>query len=158
MKLKWKLGIAIPIAMLVICFICWLRIAGFRDWVRMWVYFVTRETELTIHPPPPRCKVREVDYNSKRERIERDAKNALRIGTRREDVIRFFFSEKIPVTFEQIAGQNEASGEIDIQGDAECGSLACGNDSALIGVRVNVDENGTVLSDPVVIGMYTDCL
>ncbi len=41
---------------------------------------------------------------------------------------------------------------------AECENLACGDDSSLIGVRVKVDIDGTVLADPVVIGMYTDCL
>ena len=73
-------------------------------------------------------------------------------------MIRFFTSEGIPVTFDQIAERDEATGTIFVQGDAACGSLACGDDSALIGVRVDVDENGTVVSQPVIVGMYTDCL
>jgi len=72
--------------------------------------------------------------------------------------MRFFASEKIPVTFSQLDGQNEAEGGIDVKGDAECGSLACGDDSAWIGIRVDLDENGAVSSDPVVVGGYTDCL
>jgi len=43
-------------------------------------------------------------------------------------------------------------------GLVECSSLACGDDSSLIGVQVDVDGNGTVVSDPVVVGMYTDCM
>jgi len=40
----------------------------------------------------------------------------------------------------------------------ECGSLACEDDSAWIGVRVDVDENAAVLSDAIVFGMQMNCL
>jgi hypothetical protein len=82
----------------------------------------------------------------------------LKIGTKKDDVIRFFAAENIPVIFDQIAGQNEATGTIFVQGDRECRSLACGDDAALIGVRVDVDESGTVESKSVVVGMLTNCL
>jgi len=158
MTLKWKIGIAIPVALLTVGVSCWYTIAGFRERIGDWAYFVTRETELTIHPPPPRCKLREAEFNTRRERIEKHAKESLRIGTKKEDVIRFFASENIPVTFSELDGQNEAEGTIDVKGDAECGSLACGDDAAFVGVRVAVDQNGTVLSDAVVVGIYADCL
>jgi hypothetical protein len=73
-------------------------------------------------------------------------------------VVRFFASENIPLTFNQIGQDHEASGTVYFKGLAECESFACGDDSTLIGVRVKVDIDGTVLSDPVVIGMYTNCL
>lgn len=90
--------------------------------------------------------------------IEANAKMSLKPGTKKADVTAFFASEKIPMGFYKIAGQNAASGQIFITGLTECASVACGDDSALIGVRVDVDENGTVVSDPVVVGMYKDCL
>ena len=158
MKLRWKLGIAIPVLLLVTCVVCWSTMQGFRDWVRTWVYFVAVETDLTIHPPPPRCKAREAEFNARADRITQNAKSALKIGTKKEDVMRFFASENIPVTFSSYSAGNVAEGTIDVKGDAACRSLACGDDAALIGVRVAVDESGTVLSDPVVIKMYTDCL
>jgi hypothetical protein len=48
-------------------------------------------------------------------------------------------------------------GQIFVTGRTERASVACGDDSALLGVRVSVDQNGTVVADPVVVGMYTDC-
>jgi hypothetical protein len=40
----------------------------------------------------------------------------------------------------------------------ECGSLACGDNSAGIGVCVDLDENGAVLSNAVAAGIYMNCL
>jgi hypothetical protein len=154
MKLRWKLGIAIPLTLLAIGVVCWFSVDDFQAWV----YFTIRRAELAIHPPPPRCKQRAVEVNARKERIERDANNSLKIGTKRNDVIRFFAAENIPVTFDQIAGRSEATGTIFFKGDAACRSVACGDDSAMIDVRVNVDGNGTVVSNPVVVGMSTDCL
>ena len=157
MKLRWKIGISIPVALLAIG-VYWCMFESSRDLVAGSVYFVTRKTELAIHPPPPRCKVREADFSSRVEHIKRDANGSLRIGTKKADVIRFFAAENIPVDFLPMAGQDEATGTVFISGDAECQSLGCGDDSALIGVRVDVDENGTVVSEPVVVGMYTNCI
>jgi len=154
MKLRWKVGIGIAVVLLA---------AGVVDWfagqdLRALVYFVTTKVDLAIHPPPPRCKQRADEFNAREERIERDANNSLKIGTKKDDVIRFFAMEDIPVAFDQIAGRHEATGTISFKGDAACRSIACGDDSALIGVRVDVDESGTVQSKPVVVGMMTDCL
>ena len=82
----------------------------------------------------------------------------MKIGATRDDVAHFFASESIPVDFVDLAGKREAMGTIFVKGMAECASVACGDDAALIGVRVDVDEKGTVLSEPVVVGMYTNCL
>jgi hypothetical protein len=111
-----------------------------------------------MHPPPPRCKQRAADFTAKVELIQRHAKNSLKVGTKKEDVVRFFASESIPLTFDQIVRDQEAMGTIYVKGLPECESMACGDDSALIGVRVKVDADGTVLSDPSVVGMYADCL
>jgi hypothetical protein len=73
-------------------------------------------------------------------------------------VARFFASENVPLTFDQIGQDYQATGTLYLEGLAECENFACGDDGALIGVRVKVDANGTVMSDPIVIGMYTDCM
>jgi hypothetical protein len=90
--------------------------------------------------------------------IEADAKLSLKPGTKKADVTAFFASEKIPMDSYKLAGQNVVSGQIYVKGLAECSSVACGDDSALIGVSVDVDKNGTVISDPTVVKMYTNCL
>jgi hypothetical protein len=158
MKLRWKIGISIPVALLVAGVACWFTMPGFRDWVRVSMYFVIVETDLTLHPPPPRCKAREAEFNARVERIRQDAKDALKVGTKKEDVIRLFASEGISPSFSQMGAESWAQGEIDFRGDSACRSLACGDDSKLIGVRVDVDGDGTVVAEPVVATMYTDCL
>jgi len=90
--------------------------------------------------------------------MQRDARNSLKVGTTKEDVARFFASENTPLTINESGQNHEAIGTLYFKGLAECQNVACGDDSALIGIRVKVDANGTVVSDPVVIGMYTDCL
>ena len=70
----------------------------------------------------------------------------------------FFASENILFTVNQMGQDHEAAGTVYMKGLAECENVACGDDSALIGVRVKVDIDGTVVSDPVVVGMYTNCL
>lgn len=150
MKLRWKLGIAFPVALLATGTLCWFT----SGYCRVWIL----EAYLSVRPVPTRCKQRAADFEARVKRIEANAKISLKPGTKHADVTRFFESEKIPMNFYHIAGQNEVSGQIYVTGIAECASVACGDDSALIGVRVDVDESGTVVSDPVVVGMYTDCL
>jgi hypothetical protein len=150
MKLRWKVGIALPGALLAIGTVCWFTSAYCRFW--MWVAYQS------VRPVPTRCKQRGADFQARVKRIEANAKISLKPGTKKADVTSFFASEKIPMDSYQIAGRNEVSGQIYVKGLAECASVACGDDSALIGVRVDVDENGTVVSDPVVVGMYTNCL
>lgn len=150
MKVKWKLGIGIPVALLVIGVVCWFTVPQFRFWT--WVAYQS------VRPVPRRCKQRSADFQARVERIRTDAKASLRIGTNKADVIRFFGAEIIPMDSYRMAGQNVVQGQIYVTGLTECASVACGDDSAMIGVRVDVDENGSVVSDPVVVGMYTDCL
>ena len=150
MKLRWKLGITIPQALLAIGAVCWFTSAYFRFWIR--------EAYYSVRPIPPRCKQGGADFQARVKRIEAEAKVSLKPGTKKAGVISFFSSQNIPLNFYRIVGHNEASGQIYVAGLVECASVACGDDSALIGVRVDVDGNGTVVLDPVVVGMYTDCL
>ena len=149
-KLRWKIGIALPTALLAIGTVCWFT----SDYCRFWMW----EAYQFVRPVPTRCKQRAADLEAREKRIEANAKTSLKPGTKKADVAAFFASEKIPMNSHQIAERNEVSGQIYVKGLAECASVACGDDSAMIGVRVNVDENGTVVSDPVVVGMYTNCL
>jgi len=148
-----KLGLA-AIVLLVVGTVTWFA----SDRFRALVFFALRGAHFAVHPNPPQCKKRADEFQAKVEVIRQDAKRSLQVGTKKEGVARFFASENIPLTFDQIGPNHEATGTIYFKGIAECENVACGDDSSLIGVRVKVDIDGTVLSDPVVIGMYTDCL
>jgi hypothetical protein len=85
------------------------------------------------------------------EKIRRDVRERLVIGTKREAVVHFFAERGIPLTF--VGG--EATGMISATG---CAPAGCGSDAALIGLRGRVDATGTVVSVPVVVSLYADCL
>src|ERR1700677_226259 len=153
MTLKRKFGVT-AIALLAVSVVCWFTVGNFRSLV----YFALRGTYLAVHPVPPLCKARAAEFMTKVELIQRDAKSSLKVGARKGDVVRFFASENVPLPFDNAGRGYEATGTLYFKGLAACESLACGDDSALIGLRVKVDADGTVLSDPVVIGMSTNCL
>jgi hypothetical protein len=153
MTLRRKLGIA-AIALLAIGTVCWFAIADFRSFV----YLAFRGAYFVVHPVPAHCKKRAAEFQSRVDLMQREAKNSLKVGAKKGDVAHFFASENIPLTITQIGQDHEATGTVYLKGLAECQNVACGDDSALIGVRVKVDVDGTVASDPVVVGMYTDCL
>ncbi|MGA3012216.1 MAG: hypothetical protein ABSD72_18315 [Terracidiphilus sp.] len=97
------------------------------------------------------CKLRGDAFDSRARTLEREAHAKLTIGTRKDSVIHFFAENGIPVTFTR----DEASGTIYTSG---CSPVGCGTDNALLGVRVGLDEKGSVISEPVIGSMYTDCL
>ena len=99
------------------------------------------------------CKQREATLAARSEALRRNAYEKLKIGTKKDDVIRFFAENNIPVVFDEI--QNVASGTISVVG---CAPSGCGSDAAILGVTVKVDKTGTVISEPVVGGIYTNCL
>lgn len=150
MRLRWKLGITVPDAALVIGVICWFADSYFRLCVG-----AACQSVRTI---PIHCKQRAAEIHASDEQIKTDAKAFLKPGSKRADVIRLFASEKISLDFYRIAARSVASGRIYVKGLRECASAACRDDSALIGDGADVDEDGMVLPELVVIGMYTDCL
>ncbi|HEX7289183.1 MAG TPA: hypothetical protein VF532_23565 [Candidatus Angelobacter sp.] len=101
----------------------------------------------------PDCKQRGKAYGIRVESLKRDARTALRIGTHREDVIRFFQENGLPVSFDK--GMSEYEGTIYTKG---CAPSGCGSDDALLGLRVKVDSTGTVVGEPHVGAIYTNCL
>jgi len=98
-----------------------------------------------------KCRQRGAVLARRVESIKQDAHERLKIGTKRDDVSRFFVEHAIP--FEIL--DSEAIGTLRTSG---CAPLGCGTDSALIGVRVKLDRDGTVAHEPTVADMYTDCL
>lgn len=105
------------------------------------------------------CRQRADALQSRVTSIKEAARTSLRIGTKKQDVIHFFAKYDIPVQFVSMAGQPEATGTIIVSGIAKCSQIVgCGDDAALIGVRVDVDDAGTVTGEPVVVGMYTNCV
>ena len=99
------------------------------------------------------CKERGKAYGIRVERLKRDSRTTLRIGTHKEDVIRFFQENGLPVSFDK--GLGEYEGTIYTKG---CAPAGCGSDDALLGLRVKVDSTGTVVGEPVVGALYTNCL
>jgi hypothetical protein len=97
------------------------------------------------------CKQRGAAYQARVNALERDAIAKLKIGTKKEDVIRFFAENKFPISFDR----SFATGTIYTLG---CSPNGCGTDQALIGLSVDLDEAGSVKAKPVVVGGYADCL
>lgn len=98
------------------------------------------------------CQQRNLTFERRIKNIERDAHEQLKIGTKRAEVTKFFKSHGIPFDI----AWSEATGTLNTTGG--CAPLGCGTDRALIGVRVKIDKDGTVVDEPVVVGMYVDCL
>jgi hypothetical protein len=97
------------------------------------------------------CKQRGAALSARIETLEREAHEKLKVGTKKDAVIRFFAENGIPVTFYEV----EASGGVNATG---CAPSGCGSDAAFLWVKVKVDKAGTVISEPVVGAMYNDCL
>lgn len=97
------------------------------------------------------CKQRGTALRGRVEKLTRDAREQLVIGTKEDDVKRFFQSNGIPVNFDA----NEATGIVHAQG---CAPSGCASDKATVRIGVRVDGQGTVVGEPVIRSMYTDCL
>lgn len=110
------------------------------------------------------CRQRNADFARRIERIKQDAHKQLKIGTKKDDVARFYTEHKIPFEIvswpfkdgESVVTGTEAIGTLYTNGG--CPPFGCGSDRALIGVRVRVDADGTVIGKPDVVSIYTDCL
>lgn len=104
-----------------------------------------------------RCKRRNADFSRRIEMVEKDAREQLKIGTKRDAVARFYKEHKIPfevVRFDDAGFQ--AIGTLSTIGG--CAPFGCGTDDALIGVRVKVDADGAVTEEPKIVNLYTNCL
>jgi hypothetical protein len=97
------------------------------------------------------CKQRGLALNSQVEALKRTAIDRLKIGTKKEDVIRFFSENNLSISFDK----HGATGTMHAPG---CSPTGCGSDDYLIVLKAKLDESGTVESEPVVGGGYTNCL
>src|SRR4051812_80547 len=87
------------------------------------------------------CKQRGAAYSARYDKLKQDAHEQLKIGTKKEALVRFFESNGIPVSF---IG-DEATGTIKIVG---CAPFGCGTDDGILGLKVKVDKEGTVAGEP----------
>jgi len=97
------------------------------------------------------CKQQGDAFDARVEKLRRDAREKLIIGAKKDAVIRFFAENGMPVSF----AAGEATGTVSTTG---CAPAGCGSDAAYLGLRVKVDELGTVTGEPVVGAIYADCL
>jgi len=97
------------------------------------------------------CLQRGKAYKTRIEMLQRDAHERLRIGTPKEDVMRFFKENGLPVSLHG----DEYEGTIHTDG---CAPAGCGSDAALLGLRVKADSRGAVAGEPIVGALYTNCL
>jgi len=97
------------------------------------------------------CKQRGAALSASVEELKKEAHEKLKVGTKKDDVVRFFKENGIPVTY----SREEVSGTIKTTG---CAPSGCGSDDALLGLRVKVDQAGTVLAEPHIFSFYTNCL
>jgi hypothetical protein len=104
-----------------------------------------------------RCKQRNAAFLRRIKFIKQDAHKQLKVGTKKDDVARFYTEHEIPFEVARFKDKDsEVIGTLYTIGG--CAPLGCGTDNALIGVRVKVDAEGTVIGEPEVVDMYTDCL
>lgn len=108
-------------------------------------------TSLNHSHPSRECIQRGKIYSARAEKLERDAADVLKVGTKKDVVIRFFQDNGIPPT----VLDHEITGTIFLKG---CAPTGCGTDDALLGLRVEVDKEGTVTSKPAIGAMYTSCV
>jgi hypothetical protein len=103
-----------------------------------------------------RCRQRNATFSGRIRTVEQDAREQLKVGTRREAVARFYKAHEIPFEVVWLVDTNEAIGTLYTVGG--CAPLGCGTDNVLIGVRVKLDADGTLTGEPEVVDMYADCL
>jgi hypothetical protein len=104
-----------------------------------------------LHLRKAACKQRGDALDARVEMLKKRAQEKLHIGTSKDAALRFFAENAFPAKFDG----NEIEGTVSADG---CSPVGCGTNAALIGMRVSVDESGTVVSEPVVVALYTDCL
>jgi hypothetical protein len=97
------------------------------------------------------CKRRSAAFVKQVEDIRRDAREELKVGANKADVARFYQEHGIHF----FVSNSEATGTLLTSG---CSPLGCGTDEALIGVRVKLNEQGTVIEEPQVVDLYENCL
>ena len=107
-------------------------------------------------PPKSSCKQRAEAYRSRVTQLKKDAHEKLRIGTREDTVNEFFEAHGLPFNVFRSGNHKEGVGTIQVQGG--CAPRGCGSEDALIGLRVELSLDGTIIAEPVVGAEFTNCL
>lgn len=97
------------------------------------------------------CAKQNAALRQQLDRLEDDAREQLRIGADKDQIIRFFERHQMSATFHR----GKASGDLRTTG---CAPFGCGADTAIIGVSIAIDSQERVSGEPHVSGIYTDCL
>ncbi len=105
-------------------------------------------TEYRIHVA---CAARNGVLQRRVQKLRDDAHDQLRVGVNKAQIVRFFEQQQMQATF----GYGVASGDFRTTG---CAPFGCGADTVVVGVSVAVDSQGTVVGEPHVADIYTDCL
>jgi len=100
------------------------------------------------------CGRKNAVFAAQVELMKHDAQTQLKIGTPKDDLLRFFTDHNMHVVIQD----GTAYGGMTTSGCGPIIGCGFGTSRAFIQLRVEVDEAGSVKSDPVVRGMYTDCL
>ena len=111
---------------------------------------------LASEPPQSGCRQRGEAYRSRVTQLKKDAHEKLRIGTREDAVNEFFEAHGLPFNVFRSGNHKEGVGTIQVQGG--CAPRGCGSEDALIGLRVELSLDGTVIAEPVVGAQFTNCL
>jgi hypothetical protein len=125
-----------------ICTLVTLAILAWGYWQFGWMFYRYHSAA---------CKQRGEAYSLRIENLKRDARERLRVGTPKEEVIRFYKENGLPIS---LYG-DEYEGTITIDG---CAPAGCGSDAAFLGLHVKADSTGAVASEPKVGAFYTNCL
>jgi hypothetical protein len=102
------------------------------------------------------CDRREAAFQSRVEQVRHDAKERLKIGTKKDDIVRFFSENGFRKPY---FSESRATGRI--LTTRGCRSLGCGigPEGGEIKVTVTVDQQGTVQGSPVVDERFMgDCI
>lgn len=105
-----------------------------------------------------RCREAKAAFVARVEKVTHDAHSQLSLGTKREDVVRFFAANGIPLQFDSMGDHQEAAGTLHVAALPECTRNGCMLGSAEIRVRVAVDNAGTVINLPFVFATGLNCL
>ena len=102
------------------------------------------------------CKHRGKTYETRVEQLRKDAHEQLNSGTKQDVVKQFFEAHGLPFDVFGQGDHKEAIGTVHVQGG--CAPFGCGSEDALIGLRVELGLEGSLVAEPVIGSQFTNCL
>jgi hypothetical protein len=102
------------------------------------------------------CRAMNDEFEARLHRLKQNAAKRLPIGASKDEVARFFSENNMSLEIRPVDAGREAAGTFATSGG--CPPFGCGNNEALIFLRIRLDDGDQVSGPPVVDGMYTDCM